>query len=290
MGCKYLYQTTTKYGNMKTIIAPTDFSGVSLNAVNYAADLACVMGTNLSLIHICPIPLVLSEVAAPPYGIAELEEDAGLQISQLKEKIRQRTMGRITINTMVKRGEVVKAIDEYCSSIDPYAIVMGAESTKVMERFLLGTKTIGAMEHLSWPLIVVPPEARFSGIRKIGLACDLKKVADTLPVKEIKVLVKEFGAELHVLHVNAEDRRAYSPATVEESMWLHEIVGCLFPQYHFIKDTDAETAIIEFAEKNRLDLLIVIPKKHGMAGKLFHHSFSKSLVLHSHLPVLAIHE
>jgi nucleotide-binding universal stress UspA family protein len=275
---------------MKTIIAPTDFSEVSLNAVNYAADLACVIGANLSLIHICPIPLVLSEVPAPPYSIAELEEDAGLQIIQLKEKISQRTGERIAINTMVKRGEVVKTIDEYCSSVDPYAIVMGAESTKVLERFLLGTKTIDALEHLCWPLIVVPSEAKFLGIRKIGLACDLKKVTDTLPVKLIKALVKEFGAELHVLYVNAEDRRAYSPATVEESMWLHEIVGCLFPQYHFIRDNDAEIAINEFAEKNGLDLLIVIPKKHGIAGKLFHHSFSKSLVLHTHLPVLAVHE
>jgi hypothetical protein len=39
---------------------------------------------------------------------------------------------------------------------------------------------------LSTPLIVVPPEAKFTSIKKIGLACDLKNVQETTPLKEIK--------------------------------------------------------------------------------------------------------
>jgi hypothetical protein len=36
---------------MQTIIAPTDFSGISLNAVNYAADMAMALNVNLLVVH-----------------------------------------------------------------------------------------------------------------------------------------------------------------------------------------------------------------------------------------------
>jgi hypothetical protein len=37
---------------MKTIIAPTDFSPVSLNAVNFAADMAVSVDSSLLLFHV----------------------------------------------------------------------------------------------------------------------------------------------------------------------------------------------------------------------------------------------
>jgi len=91
---------------MKTIIVPTDFSAVSLNAVYYAADMACIINTDLSLIHVCPIPVVLNEVPVPPYTLAELMADVEEKMMLLKGEIINRTGGKIKINTAVKSGEL----------------------------------------------------------------------------------------------------------------------------------------------------------------------------------------
>ena len=275
---------------MKTIVTPTDFSAISLNAVNYAADLACVINTNLSLIYVCPIPIAINEAPIPAYSIAELVADAEEKMKLLKEKIIYRTRDRIKINTEVKQGDVVSGIDDYCSSVDPYAVVMGTESTGAFERFLLEGNAISAMRQLSWPLIVVPPNVKFASLRKIGLACDLKKVVETIPLKEIKSLVQEFHAEFHVLHVNTESGNSFNAETAEESGWLQDILGELNPKYHFINDTDIEKSINKFVEKNNFDLLIIIPKKNNLISKIFQHSHSKRLVLHTHVPIMAIHE
>jgi nucleotide-binding universal stress UspA family protein len=276
---------------MKTIIAPTDFSATSLNAVNYAADMACVIGTSLSLLHVCPIPVSLSDVPSPAYSTAELVANAEEQMKTVRENILYRTKDRIKINTEVKQGDVVLGIDEYCHTINPYAVVMATESNSAFERFLFGGKTINAVRQLAWPLIVVPPGVQFTSIKKIGLACDLKNVTDTIPVKEIKDLVKEFRAELHVLHATNQADGTLTAETVEESGWLQEILAGLNPEYHFIKGAaDIEQSINDFAEKNNLDLLIVIPKKHNLISKIFQHSHAKQLVLHAHVPVMAIHE
>ena len=275
---------------MKTIIALTDFSAISLNAVNYAADMACITGGNLSLIHVCSLPLTFSEVPPPAYSIKELIADAEEQMKELKEKIIFRTGERIKINTEVRQGEVITEIDDYCALLNPDAVVMGTESAGAFERFLFEGKTIAAMRQLSWPVIIVPPKVKFVSIRKIGLACDFRKVAETIPIKEIKELVNEFHTEFHVLHVSSESGDSFSAETIEESGWLQDIVGELNPIYHFINDTHIEKGINEFAEKNNLDLLIVIPKKHNLIRKIFQHSRSKQLVLHTHVPVMAIHE
>jgi nucleotide-binding universal stress UspA family protein len=276
---------------MKTIIAPTDFSAASLNAVNYAADMACVIGTNLSLLHVCPIPVSLSDVPSPAYSTAELVADAEEQMKLIKENILYRTKDSLKITTAIKQGDVVLAIDEHCHTINPYAVVMATESNAAFERFLFGGKTINAVRQLAWPLIVVPPNVKFTSLKKIGLACDLKNVIDTIPVKEIKNLVKEFHARLHVLHASSEVDGALTAETVEETGWLQEILGELNPEYHFIKGgDDIEQSINDFAEKNNLDLLIVIPKKHNLISKIFKHSHAKQLVLHAHVPVMAIHE
>ncbi len=275
---------------MKTIVAPTDFSVISLNAVNYAADLACVIGADLAIIHVYSMPMVISEVPVPAYSLTSQITDAEEQMKQLKEKILFNTRDRIKINTEVTAGDVISEIDDYCAKVNPYAVVMGTESAGKFERFLLGGKTISAMKQFSWPLIIVPSEIKFTSIRKIGLACDFRKVVETIPVKEIRSLVEEFKAELHVLHVSTESGDSFSDETVEEARWLQDIIGEFKPKYHFINDTDIEKGIVEFTEKNNLDLLIIIPKKHNLINKFFQHSHSKRLVLQTHVPVMAIHE
>jgi nucleotide-binding universal stress UspA family protein len=61
------------------------------------------------------------------------------------------------------------------------------------------------------------------------------------------------------------------------------------PQYHFITNENTDEGIIEFAEKNNIDLLVVLPKRHDLLTKLLNRSHTKQLVLHSHVPVMALH-
>jgi len=53
---------------MQIIIAPTDFSDISLNAVNYAADMAMALHAKLLVLHATEIPFNINEVYAQPKG------------------------------------------------------------------------------------------------------------------------------------------------------------------------------------------------------------------------------
>ena len=64
----------------------------------------------------------------------------------------------------------------------------------------------------------------------------------------------------------------------------------LDPKYDFVSSDNMDEGIIDFAEKNKIDLLVILPKRHDLLEKLTKQSHTKKLVLHSHVPVMALHQ
>jgi nucleotide-binding universal stress UspA family protein len=287
---KRYYSPTFIFYCMKTIVAPTDFSTVSLNAVNYAADLASALSNSLSLINVFQLPVINSDVPVVADNFDGSLRAAEEKMQQLKEEIIKRTDGKVEIYTEVLTGPVIEETENYCASVQPFAAVMATQGAGAMERFLFGSNTVSAMKNLGWPLIVVPPGAKFTGIKKIGLACDMKKVALTAPVNEIKILIKEFKAELHVLHIRRDAAETPPPGTDLEFGLLQQLLAELNPVYDSLVHADINEGLVEFAETNKIDLLVVVPKKHNLIDQLFHKSHTKHLLLHTHVPLMSVHE
>jgi nucleotide-binding universal stress UspA family protein len=275
---------------MKTIIVPTDFSPIATNAVNFATKMAESINASLLLLNVYNIPVSYSEVPVVLISVEEMKKSSEEQLSKLKERITHITSGKLKIYTESRMGNTVDEIEELCKSIQPFAVVMGAKGTSGIEKIVFGSTTLSAIRHLTWPVICVPSGKEFgNGLKKIGFACDFRHVLETTPVKYIKQIVKEFGAELHVLNVDYKEKH-FRPETPEQSFLLHNLLEDLSPQYHFINNPDIEDGINEFAESNNLDLVIAIPKKHKLLEGIFKPSNTKQLVFQSHIPVMCVHE
>ena len=271
---------------MKTIVVATDFSPAADNAAHYAADMAMFMHADLLLLNVFEIPISYYEipVAMNSRQTVEVEEK---MLTQLKADMERRIVGKINIRTEVRVGSFFEELKAVCELIKPYTVVMGSQGTTAAERLLFGSHAVHAMQHLHWPLITVPPHVTFSSVKKICLACDLHNVLNTIPLEEIRILVNDFNSELHIL--NTGKRNEFTPTMVSESGFLQSLFADLKPQYHFIASKDIDKGVIEFCEKNEIDLLMVIPKRHGILEKLIYKSHTKELVLHSHVPVMAVH-
>lgn len=273
---------------MKRIIVPTDFSENARNAMNYAADMAVSLHAGIALLHVCQLPA--SEIPVSGEVLDKWFSDAQKELDKLKADLLERTSGKIKVFDEVKTGFFLAELQDYCDQSKPYAVVMGTQGAGAIERFVFGSSTIGAMKHLGWPLIIVPPDAKFTEIRKIGLACDMKKVAATTPVDGIKSFVKELGASLVVIHINTGNDYKYGPAIVDQSSQLQAMLDELHPSYRFIEGDDIEEGLDEVARQGEIDLLIVVPKKHNMVESIFHRSQSKQIAMHTRVPVMSLHE
>ena len=275
---------------MKTIIIPTDFSPVATNALHYGIDMAQAVNASILLLHVYQVPVSFSDTPIVLVSIEDLRKGAEEQIERLKQEVEHLTSGAVKVYTETRMGNVTDELENLCEKINPFAVVMGTKGSSGVERILFGSNTLTAIRHLNWPVICVPPGKTFgNGIKKIGFACDFRDVVKTTPTHFIKEFIKEFGAELHVLNVD-HDNKHFNPETPEQSILLHTMLEESKPSYHFIEHADIEDGINEFAEKNNLDLIITIPKKHKLLQAIFKPSSTKQLVYQAHVPVMCVQE
>ncbi|HYC39660.1 MAG TPA: universal stress protein [Chitinophagaceae bacterium] len=275
---------------MKTIIVPTDFSDVANNATRYGLEMAKAIGGSAMLLNVFQVPVSITDVPVALVSVDELQDSAEKRLAEAKQEAEHITGGQVKIYTEAVLGNVVDELENICNRIPPFAVVMGTRGAAGIERVLFGSTTLSAIRHLTWPVICVPPEKQFGdGIHKIGFACDFRDVVETTPTEFIKSFVREFGAELHVLNVDYKEKH-FQPDTPEQSALLHTMLEDANPRYHFISHRDIEDGLNEFSDKNQLDLLITIPKKHKLLQGLFKTSSTRQLVFHSHIPVMCIHE
>lgn len=275
---------------MKTIIVPTDFSPVALNATNYAADMAIAVNAEILLVNIYTIPVSYTEVPVAMISIEEMKKASEVELIDLKTSLEHITSGKIKIRIESRMGNTVDELEDICNTVKPFAVVMGSKGKSGIENLLFGSTTLTAIRHLSWPVICVPPGKEYgTGIKKIGFACDFKEVKETTPVVLLKEMVSVFDAELHILNVDYNNKD-FSPATPEQTFKLHDLLKDINTTYHFINHPDVEDGINEFAEKNNMDLIIAIPKKHKLLDGIFNPSSTKQLIFQSHIPVMCLHE
>jgi nucleotide-binding universal stress UspA family protein len=271
----------------KTIIVPTDFSSAATNAAHYAAEMAVAIKANLLLLHVYSLPVVYSEMPVV-INDSQLVKDYETALAVLKHDLLQKTNFAIKIDLELRTGTFFAELKAVCNYRKPYTVVMGSQGTSEVERMLFGSHTVYAMKHLMAPLITVPPGVKFSSLNKIGLACDFDKVVDTTPVDEIKLLVTDFNAELHLL--NTGEAEVFDPGLVYEFGLLRQMLDSVKPHFHYISNKNTDQAIIDFAETNELDLLVIMPRRHSLLDKLVRKSHTRQLVLHSHVPVMALHQ
>lgn len=273
--------------DMKTIIVPTDFSELSLNAARYAADMAHAVHASIRLVHVMPQPMATADVSGNVYE--DLYVQAEESLADLQHYLQQYVGEPLTVDFTLLSGNVSEQLSGYCSGEHVFAAVMGTESKDAFKHFVLGSNTIAAMRHFSCPVFVIPPDFSYTGIHKIGLACDMKEVLSTVPLKQLTSLLDAFHPSLHVLTVTREGEDV-KPAVLDASVSLKKLLELYQPSFHFIANDEVVDGLNMFVASNGLDLLLLVPKKLGGMDSLFRKSQTKEMVFHPIVPLVAMHE
>ena len=270
---------------MKTIIAAVNFSPTSLNALNYAADMAAALKTRLLIIHIVEVAVSGINIPVTDIGLDELAHDAQVRVESLKTDLIERSNHKIEIGTEVRIGFLQSELVSVCHNIKPFILVIGSEQRTVTEVFFVGDGAIEATQVLDCAVLTVPLGCTFKKISRIGFACDLKNIYD-LPINFLENLIQSFNASLDIIHVSRnmhEELRGFVSASLMKGN-----LKSLNPSVHFIINKNIEEGIKKFAWQNQEDLILVMHRKRSFFQSLFHKSESKSLELSIHQPVLNI--
>jgi nucleotide-binding universal stress UspA family protein len=279
---------------MKTILFPTDFSEASENAAHYLMGLAGQVGiTEVILLHSYategPSIVYMSDLTEPVViRQDEARAESAVRLNDFRTRLAAMTESDLEIDTISGDKSLDVAIPEIIRERNIDMVVSGIESFGKTTDHSSGTKAIKIALDLQVPVLIIPADAAYQRIETLLLSCDLKNVARSVPKDKLANLLKELGARLLVVNIDFENRHYYPDTLIEQSE-LHQALDATGAEYFYIEHKDIVHGIIEFADEKKVQMIITIPKEHGVFDRLFHPGVTKKLASVSPLPIMLIH-
>jgi nucleotide-binding universal stress UspA family protein len=199
-------------------------------------------------------------------------------------------MTTVNITLYAEKGnDFVEELEKLARHRDADLVVMGITGRSAIAQKFIGSNALKMAESKYCPVLIVPGECQFNGVKNVMLTSDFKDVERTTPSVPIKKVLKVLQPALHVVNVNEEIYIEISEQYEVEKQRLKEMFSEFNPEFYFLRLYDVEEAITQFAGDKNIDLIITIQKEHSKVYKFFK-SHTKELAYQSTIPVLVAHE
>ncbi len=273
---------------MKNILVPVDFSELSKVAARYAVGLASASRFSVKLFSV-------QEINPGPHALLnkyrleeEMERAAQEDGAALVQELKSLASPDLEISFATHKGWPVHSIIEHYAEAHPTElIVMGSRGAHGLEKIFPGSNTTAVINNSKVPVLVVPGNAVYHGIKNIVYATDMTHVDSEL--RQLQGMINPFGALLHIIHVVTEGAiEETDPANIASGQVI--TVPYATRHFHVFKSTPVAEAIDDFVETHQADLLAVFTHKLELFEKLFDTSVTRQLAFHSRIPLLSFNK
>jgi nucleotide-binding universal stress UspA family protein len=146
---------------VRHILAPTDFSEVSNQALTMALELAQTFGATLSLLHVIELPPFPVQVLEPGKAgmllLTELEQQANRELSQLPAGVE---VGKVAISRYVDTGTPHRTIVETAEALKADLIVMATHGRSGLGHTFIGSVAERVVRTAPCPVLTIRPKAQ----------------------------------------------------------------------------------------------------------------------------------
>ena len=270
---------------MKHIIVPTDLSATSVNAFDYAINLAVVMGARITIAHVYhPMPVSMD-------GVTVIDPDIQLNSKNEFEKFIENLRIKydkfdVEIDHNFLVGFTVERILELATELDAYMIVMGTTGSNLMKSWF-GSVSIEIMKKSDIPVLLVPPNTSFRMIENLIYADDFTNNHDR-GIQYVRDFLAEFLANLYCLHVRTEADITMEPDWVDLTPMKERFEGINIEEVD-LKSHSVVEGLLHFSQDKDVDIIIMPSTKKGFVYNLFNKSITREMSLSSAVPILVVH-
>jgi nucleotide-binding universal stress UspA family protein len=274
---------------LKRLLCATDFSEGAAGALEFATALARPLQAGIRIVHVRPGPVPSGSPMACLAHEAGLHEKSRAELMQDLDRCGQaaRASG-LEAHCVLLEGDPADEIVREGKRTAADIIVMGRHGHGAWNPWIPGSVSEHVLKNAPCPVVVVRPFPRHPGERPGHVLCGLDLGATSASVLQYALAVtKAFEADLHVLHVAAEEHteraRSALAATVARTSTakgprLHASVVSGVPWEQ----------ILGVAGQNDVDLIVVGSHGGGIAGRQFLGSTTRHLLRHADCPVLVV--
>ncbi|MBK6523795.1 MAG: universal stress protein [Sphingobacteriaceae bacterium] len=270
---------------MKTILVPLDFSDNSIKALDFAAYLVKETRNKLLLMHAYQSQGIFRTLQ----NVMSIENATNKKLQKLSDELIR--LKNISCSYLSVFGSPIEAIVETVDKRDVSLVVMGTKGADGLKELFVGSNTSNVIGKTTCPVLVVPENYEFKGIKKITFATKFH-TGDALSARRIMDLGRIFRAKIEVVHFVERDN--VEKQDLEEMDNFRNLVldGKIDDERVLFKvDTGVPLQRLNDMVKNKeTDLLVLSTKKRDFFKKLLEKSVSLKMTNHiMKVPIKVFH-
>lgn len=268
---------------MKNLVVASDFTGKSKAALDFAIQAAEDKGLKLIIFYRHEVPAHILNARIGSDAVSASIKSKELALAHYCDELR--SARGIDAYPHFAMGDFFEALENCLSQEQADIFVIGMPK-KSIEIDLLGNTTTEALGRLKIPMLVVPNNVKYNGLKKLLFACDILRGKYESIYQRVKEIAGEFNAEVEVFHVS---KKAHDlQQNIGHTEQLTEELDGLSYYYKNVTAQDIIKAIKDEVKEYEADMLIMVPKRYGFWTSIIHSSKTKQMAAESSIPLLAI--
>ncbi|HCX23335.1 MAG: hypothetical protein CMB80_11720 [Flammeovirgaceae bacterium] len=277
---------------MKKILVPTDYSSLSINALDFAIDLAQASGAEIHLVHFLGTPIepaTFTELLADNTE-SRTEFVSDLKLDHHKSKLNEIASSKaslgIKISTELGGSGVVSGSEKYVSSFDIDLIVLGADDVEDEKGEFPVKVSQELTQFVKVPVVSLTEHVDYVDLTKVVLGVDPVKNADNSDLaKLIGPVLKSLDAHIHLVDVVKAGEVNHSDHNGKLEAFGNLADFGKFDVKVLEHENDLE-GILKYADELDAGLVAVVSDGRPNIFRFFKDSFATTMVKATDLPVM----
>ena len=272
---------------MRQIVVAIDFSKNSVQALEYAINIANIVGAHIMMVWVDKPD---NEDSIYNNSDHEHRQEAKTRLEEyVKEYSKKLKHG--TLSYKLRKGKVYKEVANQAKYNDAYLIVAGSHGVSGFESFMIGSNASKIVTYSPCPVITLRETYEVKKtIKKVILPLD-NSASTRQKVPFAMEYAKCFCSEIHVLELQSTTLKSIRGKV---SSYTAQVTKFLTDNNvkHVVKSVDASnitTATIKYAESEKADLIIIMTEQEQETSNIWLGPYAMQMVNNSPIPVMSIH-
>lgn len=280
---------------MKTILLPTDFSENSWNAVVFALNFYENTTCTFYLLHVNRLsnavindsPYIATKRVMDDVYIKSAKKQLGEFINRIKTQVSKNKKHKFY--SLTDNNSFIESIRKHVDQKKVDAIVMGTKGASGIKKFIVGSNTGDVITKVKCTTLVVPENARFSGLGEVAFPTDFSLYHGVEALGSISEILEAYNSTLRILHISKKEAKLNVEQQRNKEL-LEDYFTNQNPSFHFLINKKIEGAVQGFVKDRAIDLITMVAKNLNYFQQILFHSKVEEISYHTDIPFLVVHD
>jgi nucleotide-binding universal stress UspA family protein len=280
---------------MKTFLFPTDFSADAKHVVAYGYSLARQVKANILICNAIIEPAEIPQTGMVSWPMEEsdlLLKNSQHELDILKKYLedKEETISfNPAINCISEAGSVTDIINNVSHNHNIGLVVAGMHGNSGLGTLLLGNHTSKIIDFVKRPLLLVPPSADITPIKKIAFATDFKNPDYDLEcILTLITLARPLNAEILITHIVDEGGHDAEFQHRVDKFMVNVSDKADYPKiyYRAVNAKHTIKGLDWLCDHGTIDIMAMVHRSHNFFNELFNGSHTQKMAKHIAIPLL----